>query len=82
MSKILRGECAMCGKPTDIKIECEAVVLGTEPNIIKLPVMVPLHTCTGCGFEFTDDIAETARDETVKIFRETMRQLKKFMVDA
>ena len=46
-------------------IETETFTYGDGAEAVKLTVSVPVRTCTSCGFQFTDDIAEEIRHEAV-----------------
>lgn len=47
----------------------ETVPYDDGGNLIKVLVRIPIRCCDDCGFEFTDEEAESLIDETVK--RET-----------
>lgn len=78
MDKSLKGECVNCGGTTIITMEQEPMPFGEAPDTVTLMVMVPVHTCIECDFEFTDDIAEEARDGVGAIYLQTLEQLKRF----
>ena len=61
-----RIECPMCeDKNVKTTIEKETFTYGDGAEAVELTVSVPVRTCTSCGFQFTDDIAEEIRHEAV-----------------
>lgn len=59
-------ECPRCGSNSvATKIERDDFVYGTGASASELSTLVPVHTCSACGFEYTDASAEEARHETV-----------------
>lgn len=61
-----RFECPMCGsKRVRDAIETEVFEYGSGSDAVELKAQVPLHTCTQCDFEFTNELAEIRRHEAV-----------------
>ena len=61
-----RIECPACGDHNvRTTIETETFSYGDGPEAVELTARVPVWTCTSCGFQFTDDIAEESRHEAV-----------------
>ncbi|MGE5110730.1 MAG: type II TA system antitoxin MqsA family protein [Acidobacteriaceae bacterium] len=52
----------------DIKTEVKTQTFryGKEPNAVELTAEVPVRVCEACGFAFTDDEADQARDEVIR----------------
>jgi DNA-binding transcriptional regulator YiaG len=46
-------------------MERDTFVYGTGSSAAELSALVPVHTCSACGFEYTDAAAEEARHEAV-----------------
>ncbi len=63
--------CAQCGSTnvttTEVK---EAFTYGVKEPV-QLEAVFPKHTCGDCEFEFTDYVAEEARDRAVKAYLES-----------
>jgi putative zinc finger/helix-turn-helix YgiT family protein len=65
--------CAACGKGVlGTRIEETSFVYGTGSTAVNLTCPLPVHECTACGFEFTDDEAEDARDLAVRRYLQVM----------
>ena len=61
-----RIECPACeDKDVTTTMETETFTYGEGAEAVELTVRVPVRTCTSCGFQFTDDIAEEIRHEAV-----------------
>ena len=45
--------------------EQERFYYGKEPNPIEITVIVPVHTCEDCSFQFTDPEADQIRHDAV-----------------
>ena len=59
--------CPACGKDSlESRLDETSFVYGTGSAGVNLTCSVPVHRCAGCGFEFTDDEAEDARDLAVR----------------
>lgn len=65
-ASLQRFECPMCGsKRVRDAIETEVFEYGSGSDVVELKAQVPLHTCTQCDFEFTNELAEIRRHEAV-----------------
>jgi len=61
-----RIECPACeDKDVTTTMETETFTYGEGAEAVELTVRVPVRTCTSCGFQFTDNIAEEIRHEAV-----------------
>src|SRR5262245_60188654 len=59
-------ECPRCGNNSAaIRMKRDTFLYGTGESAAELSVLVPVHTCSVCGFEYTDAVAEEARHEAV-----------------
>lgn len=66
-------KCPACGgESLTSKIEETSFVYGTGTKTANLTCSVPVHSCRSCGFEFTDDKAEDARDLAVRRYLQVM----------
>ena len=58
--------CGQCGSSRiSVRNEVDAFVYGKGADASDLSVTVPVLTCKDCGFQFTDQRAETLRHEAV-----------------
>lgn len=44
----------------------------SDPNNQLLAISIPIRKCRGCGFQFTDQVAEELQDALVKAYRADM----------
>jgi len=66
MKESIPEVCPNCGSDHFKETEREQRFLyGTPDNAATLVAKVPVNTCLACGFEFTDERAEDARNEAV-----------------
>ena len=59
------GTCARCGGHTKVSERPETFTYGDGPARADLTVDVPVHVCTSCGYQYTDDAADVIRHEAV-----------------
>lgn len=57
--------CPNC-ESRDIKTSAEQQTFLYGKQGVELKACVPVHTCKGCGFQFTDYAAEIARDRAIR----------------
>jgi putative zinc finger/helix-turn-helix YgiT family protein len=58
--------CPSCGeKRINSRTEEEPFLYGVGTNAVELRASIQIRKCADCGFEFTDDAAESSRHEAV-----------------
>ena len=59
--------CPDCGSTSlHTELITQKFLYGKEGEAVELSAQVPVHVCEGCGFQFTDFEAESARDRAVR----------------
>lgn len=64
--------------------ECDAEVMtvtkeetfqyGVASDCVMLSILIPVHSCPDCKFQFTDQVAEILRDRAVSEHKESIAQ--------
>lgn len=59
-------KCGMCLAPCQRSYVSDPVHYGIDKKMVLIPLVVPLQTCTECGFQFLGPEAEDLRANAVK----------------
>ena len=62
----LENICPDCGEAEfSVAEKVDQFEYGCGADAVELSALVPVHTCESCGFQYTDEVAEDIRHETV-----------------
>jgi len=66
LSSTPETECPDCeSEVTAVSYQTQFFEHGTGADAVKLSCEVPVHSCRQCGYEWTDEVGEEIRHETV-----------------